>query len=396
MKKMFLLATSCLFFVACNNPYANVSKELSETIEKRMDSLEISRSEEIKKSIIEAPEEQQEGLAYLYAYMPQADFDTLSVSLIKENVAYAYKAREVFPWAKDVPEDIFLNDVLPYASMDETRENWRPEFFEMLSPVLKNTTDVYAAVDTINKVLKDLVKVEYNTKRNKPNQSPKESMSINMASCSGLSILLTDALRAVGIPSRIAGTPMWITNEGNHNWNEVWINGEWLLIEYYPAPLNDAWFLPRCAAFEGQDNPDHQVYATTFKPVSEQHFPMVWDEEDHSIPGVKVTDRYVKLYKQNQLAKSEGTQGEVSVVVRGFCKGGNPEVSADRRSIDVIILDENNDQVAKGQTRNSNADMNDYLVFNLADNKKYTILFGNQKLEIKTDSQKENEYNLYF
>ena len=31
--------------------------------------------------------------------------------------------------AKDVPEEMFLNDVLPYAVLDESRERWRGEMF---------------------------------------------------------------------------------------------------------------------------------------------------------------------------------------------------------------------------------------------------------------------------
>ncbi|MGL5731784.1 MAG: transglutaminase-like domain-containing protein [Bacteroidales bacterium] len=395
MNKILVLSTLFMLCLACNNPYKHISDDLSDKVENRLSEIPAERAEEIKKSIQSLPASQQEAIAYLYAYMPKADLDTLSTALIVDNVTYAYKAKALFPWAKYVPEEVFLNDVLPYAIMDETRENWRASFFEMLSPVLANTTDMFAAVDTINKVLKDLVQVEYNTKRNKPNQSPKESMDIHMASCSGLSILLTDALRAVGIPSRIAGTPMWITKEGNHNWNEVWVNGSWYLIEYYPAPLNDAWFLPRCAAFEGQDDPAHQVYATTFKPQSDQYFPMVWNETDQGIPGINVTDQYVELYKQQQSLKDIQKSDEVMIIVRGFREGGDPAISADRAVIDVIVQDKDGNQIAKGKTRNANADMNDYLVFYLSQNSSYKLIYGDKSLEIKTSGEDNTSYNLF-
>ena len=63
--------------------------------------------------------------------------------------------------------------------------------------------------------------VEYNTLREKTNQSPAESMRQGMASCTGLSVLLVDALRAVGIPARFAGTAAWHDDRGNHSWTEV-------------------------------------------------------------------------------------------------------------------------------------------------------------------------------
>jgi transglutaminase-like putative cysteine protease len=31
-----------------------------------------------------------------------------------------------------------------------------------------------------------------------------------------------DACRSVGIPARVAGTPMWTNMRGNHTWVEVW------------------------------------------------------------------------------------------------------------------------------------------------------------------------------
>ena len=53
------------------------------------------------------------------------------------------------------------------------------------------------------------VNVKYHaTKRLKPDQSPSESMKIGYASCSGLSIILVDACRAVGVPARVVGTPL--------------------------------------------------------------------------------------------------------------------------------------------------------------------------------------------
>ena len=53
------------------------------------------------------------------------------------NCKLAYKARAAVPWSKDIPEAIFLNDVLPYANVDEKRDAWRAEFFELCLPMVK-------------------------------------------------------------------------------------------------------------------------------------------------------------------------------------------------------------------------------------------------------------------
>ncbi len=395
MKKILVLLTSLTLFASCGGTYTDVSPELSEILEKRISELPAPRAEQINLSINNTPSDEREGIAFLYAYMPQHDLDTISTSMIEQNVAFAYKARNEFAWAKNVPEEVFLNDVLPYITMDETRENWRPEFYEMFAPLVANAKDMFQAVDTINKVIKDLVKVEYNTKRNKANQSPSESMAINMASCSGLSILFTDALRSVGIPSRIAGTPLWVTKEGNHNWNEVWIDNSWYFAEYYPAKLDHSWFLVKCAAFEGLTAPEHQVYATSFKPVTELHFPMVWDFNDKTVAGINVTDRYVRLHKEQQAAAEATKKGGIAVVVKLLKKGGDTKVSADRIEAEVEITDANGKVVATGKTRNANADMNDYLTVYLPDAQEFIANYNGNTQSFKTDKNITNEVILF-
>jgi hypothetical protein len=55
----------------------------------------------------------------------------------------------------------------------------------------------------------------------------------------GLRIFLIDALRSVGIPARLVGTPAWNNDprNGNHNWVEVWVDSisEWQFIQAEPA-----------------------------------------------------------------------------------------------------------------------------------------------------------------
>ena len=195
MKKISLLgalATAALTFSCTGTPYGldpKLAADLYANIAAAGDN-----GRELTAAMERAPEEQREGMAYLIAYMPEGDRDTLTADFLLGEVEWAYRARETFPWAKALPDSVFYNDVLPYASMNERREPWRAMFWEKLYPLVDSITDVRQAIDTINKQLQHLVGVEYNTKRRKPHQSPGESMEIGMASCSGLSILLTDAL----------------------------------------------------------------------------------------------------------------------------------------------------------------------------------------------------------
>ncbi len=395
MKKFLLLLLLFPLLFSCEEEYKGVSTELVGILKERVSALPKKRAKEIISSLKATPEEMREGAAFLYAYMPQHDLDTLSTSLIEENVEYAYKARNRFAWAKDLPIELFYNDVLPYVTMDETRDMWRAQFYDMIEPLVADCKDAGEAVAIINKEIKNLVKVEYNTKRRKANQSPAESMEIGMASCSGLSIILTDALRAVGIPSRIAGTPLWVTKEGNHNWNEVWIDGEWFFTEYYPTKLNDSWFLPRCADFEGQTAPEHQVYAASFKPTGSGHFPLVWDMKDKTVPGYNVTQRYVDIFKAKRASRGVDIN-KVAVTIKVYKKGGDPSVSADRVKVDVTLYNAKNKEILKDSSRDATADMNDYLVAYLKKNQSYKLVYGGKTHNFDTDNNTSKEIILYY
>jgi len=63
----------------------------------------------------------EEAARFLLEHMPPEDRSALSLEYLTENLELAFKARAEFSWAADVPEAIFLNDVLPYAVFDEPR-----------------------------------------------------------------------------------------------------------------------------------------------------------------------------------------------------------------------------------------------------------------------------------
>jgi transglutaminase-like putative cysteine protease len=141
--------------------------------------------------------------------MSEADKKSLTTEFLTENLNLALKARATFPWAKDVPEEIFLNNVLPYAVFDEPRDPWRADFFEKATPLVNDAKTASEAVQILNRDFFKLINTHYNTKRERTNQSPKESIAQGKATCTGLSIILVDVCRAVGIPARAVGTPMW-------------------------------------------------------------------------------------------------------------------------------------------------------------------------------------------
>lgn len=327
---------------------------------------------ELKTALKETPAAQREGMAFLIAYMPEGDLRTISKDILLPNVEYAYKTKEKFAWTRDLPKDIFLNEVLPYASVDETRENWRPGFFDMFSARVEGAPDMRAAADSVNRNLARDVQVDYNTAREKTNQSPSESMRQHMASCTGLSILLVDALRSVGIPARFAGTPAWHDDRGNHSWVEVWIEGKWYFTEFYPEQLDRAWFLADAGQADPADR-DHSVFATSYRPTGDW-FPMVWSPDSREIAAVNVSDRYVKIWKDLSAEREEaGTHVPVKFIIY---KDKKSEGRSDGRVAANVDVFRGPDQMGGGRTSGPLKDMNDVLSFQLQKNGRYTFRYS--------------------
>ena len=91
-------------------------------------------------------------------------------------------------------------------------------------------------------------------------------METGLASCTGLSILLVDACRALGIPARIVGCPLWVNKRGNHTWVEVWDEGVWKFTgaaEYDSKGLNRGWFAGTASTCDST-KPVHCIYASSF------------------------------------------------------------------------------------------------------------------------------------
>jgi hypothetical protein len=314
-----------------------------------------------------APADQQTAIRFLVKHMPARDVKSLTPEFLRENVALAYQARSEFPWAKEIPEEIFFNDVLPYASLDESRDAWRADFLKRFRPHTAGATTAREALIKVNAAVKAETGVDYNTKRRAANQGPSESMKLKMASCTGLSILLVDALRAVGLPARITGTAMWTTKEGNHNWVEVWLpdTRQWHFTEFYPdkAGLDHGWLIAD-AARGIPGSVAHGVFSTSWQKT-DAHFPMVWAMRDESVPAVDVTQRYIDLGK-----KSLPEPGHCELRIEAIAKGQSG--SAARRELDVQLM-QGDVVVATGKTPSATADMNQFFTVKVKQGQLYQL-----------------------
>lgn len=309
-----------------------------------------------------APAE-RESLEFLITHMPDRDLEKLTAEYLLENIRLSELARMRSPWRLQVPREIYLNYVLPYASINERRDNWRAEFIEKFQPIVQNVTTISEAAVRLNQQVFPQVKVKYSTQRKRADQSPLESIESGLASCTGLSVLLIDACRSQGIPARFVGTPRWSDDSGNHSWIEVW-DGDWKFTgaaEPTGDALNQGWFVDRAATAKA-DEPQYAIYAACFQrtPI---HFPLVWDRRNREIPAVNVTARYLKL---GAPLPSGWVMGRFSV---------RDAATGRRLATALRVLDESGRMVVEGRTRDEAYDTNDYLSAAVEVGKKYRVEF---------------------
>lgn len=275
----------------------------------------------------------------------------------------AQKIREEAPWR--IPDDIFNNYVLPQTSIGEDVDDWRPIFNEKFRPLVSDCKTPTAAAEKLNREIWNLLGVHYNTERDKPDQSPFHSIRTGKASCTGLSILLIDACRSVGVPARFVGC-RWKNKPGNHSWVEIWDNGEWKHLGAGDGGnAGHAWF-DADAAEADPDDPRFSIYAACATPTG-TFFPEFWRGSDapSNIPAINVSEHYRAFAKK--------TPKDHTRVFFDFLDKSGTRIE---KTI-VIFDDKTGELLAAGNTRDAHSDLNDHLEFAFPRGKELRIAIAN-------------------
>ena len=261
-----------------------------------------------------------------------AGADGLDTGLVTVGLNSTLHAKIKYPWAAKVPKDIFLDYVVPYANVNEARNNWRPYIEAAIEPLVADlmVSEVATVADVFHALNGDTPagyassiwtslgnyatggQIVFNPGTTPLIYDPMTLMVYGGASCTGVSILMVDALRSVGVAARVVGTPAWNAEKanGNHNWLEVYFpeDGTWHFSngaiagagpagEVFENPC-DKWFCHASYMANGT-----QVFAAHFDnkvPPGETfvHFPMAWDLQNKQIPGIDRTEYYQKVCGQ--------------------------------------------------------------------------------------------------
>ncbi|MBO7683925.1 MAG: transglutaminase domain-containing protein [Kiritimatiellae bacterium] len=291
--------------------------------------------------------------AFLVRHMPAKDRGVVSERYLRANVALAREARRAAPWRDTIDDATFREYVLPYSSIGEESDDWRPLFREKFWPLVRGCRTTGEAVRLINSRIWKTLGVRYSTGRDKPDQSPFHSMRIHKASCTGLAILEIDAYRSCGIPARFVGCN-WTTMPGNHSWVEYYDGGKWHFFDDAEdgklSPPDRSWFAAYAAQADAS-NPRTRIYASRWSPgPSRTAFWLPWrGGPDHGgVPADDVTASYARF-------RADLPRSRVAFVARDA--GGR------RVAVGFRLVDPGSGKVlAEGVTHGETHDANDHCI----------------------------------
>lgn len=251
----------------------------------------LPRADHYQAALDHADEPARADLIYLMNHMSPDELDRLGPERALHHAATMRQAWQNAPWVDDIDERLWRAAILPPTHVSETCEDWCDTLAVRLDGIGTTSLSVRETVRQLNAALGDTLGVHYHaTKRRAPDQGPLETLESGWSSCTGLSILLADSCRLRGIPARLAGTPLWNDDSGNHTWVEVWADGAWHFVEAAdPSSWDSAWFAAKAAQADPAD-PMRRIYAVM--PDGPHVFPMAWDLERRDIRADDVTARY--------------------------------------------------------------------------------------------------------
>jgi Transglutaminase-like superfamily len=236
--------------------------------------------------------------------------DGLDYGLIGPSIKLALDTKANFTWTDDLPRGIFYEYVMSYAHTNEGRTNWRPLLKQAVDPLILSAASINDVVVALNTHIWTVLapsrtdSIVFVGGQTPLIFDPMSVIAFGYASCTGLAVLFASALRAAGVPARVVGTPAWLgqRDNGNHNWVEVYDDGEWKFMEPSPKQATidslernpcERWFCHKDRFNETVTTPvyaarlDHSRNKTTY--------PLAWEWASKDVPGDDRTEYYTDV-----------------------------------------------------------------------------------------------------
>ena len=177
---------------------------------------------------------------WICANSPLSDLANYDFAIFLSCAEHGVYLREHSPFAKDVPEDIFLNYVLHIRVNEEELCDCRKFFHSQLAERVAGL-DAIGAVIEANYWCAENVMYQATDART---ISALGAYRSGYGRCGEESAFGVNVFRSLGIPARQIYTPRWAHCDDNHAWVEVWCGGQWYFLGACEPEevLNKGWF----------------------------------------------------------------------------------------------------------------------------------------------------------
>ncbi len=244
MKQILFILLLCVSFSCTQKDHflkdTDYRNEIQSKFESRKQLFQNRKTELLNVFDMPISLKEKEALMFLYAYMPLNDLADYSGEYFLQQVKYAFKAQNEFPWGKTISEDNFRHFVLPYRVNNENLDSARVVFFNELKVRLKGLSMKEAALEINHWCHEKVTYIGSDIRTSAPLSTVKNAKG----RCGEESTFTVAAYRAAGIPARQCYTPRWAHCDDNHAWVEICIDGKWQYVGACEpeAELNLGWF----------------------------------------------------------------------------------------------------------------------------------------------------------
>ena len=163
------------------------------------------------------------AVKWLYANSPLSDWANYDFSLFLSCGSHGVFLRENSPYARDLPEDLFLHYVLHSRVNNEELSDCRELFYRLLADRVRGLSDIEAVIEA-NYWCGEQVTYRSTDDRT---ISALGACRSGFGRCGEESTFAVNVFRSLGLPARQIYAPRWAHCDDNHAWVEVWCGGGW-------------------------------------------------------------------------------------------------------------------------------------------------------------------------
>jgi len=179
-----------------------------------------------------ASPEMRPAVVGLILRMPPVDRAEITSEALLDHVCSTLKAKSMVPYP--VPEEMFLDYVLNFRLDFEPVEAWREQLFDLFYPMIEGAKSAAEAARIVNRWIAERMS---EIPPQEIRQTPLVTLRGGKGSAVDLCILTGAALRAVGIPTRMAYIYALGEDPGGTGWLEVFVEDRWNPV--YPLEAED-------------------------------------------------------------------------------------------------------------------------------------------------------------